>query len=136
MTKAEWNHTVNPEQSLIFCLCTDDNACLRITFSVKESRQQLIGFISLERRCPFSCRPALIRYCHLANYELTMGFFAVDEKDGELKFRHSADVEGIVVTAKFMDNFIKTLLNSMRKRYLAIQKIMCGYSLEAVTADR
>jgi hypothetical protein len=135
MTKAKWSYAVDASQNRIFCLCSNDDACLRLVIHVLEIQHEIIGFVALERRCPSACRPALLRFCHLANYEISIGFFSTDEKDGEVKFRHSVDVEGIVITSTFIDNFIKSILTAMRKRYLKIQKLMSGYSLDAVMAE-
>jgi hypothetical protein len=130
LKRADWSHTTDPEKRLIFLVATDSVAALRCNFIVKES-QAVILLISLERRCPSAYFRTMETLCNLANHDIAFGFFSVDTRDGEVRFRHSVDLAGIEITPVFVSNFLKPALTAVRKHYEAVQAIMDGFSLEA-----
>jgi hypothetical protein len=65
-------------------------------------------------------------YCNGTNWDSTYGFFSLDFRDGEVRYRHAVDVEGVEVTPKFADNFLKAPVGTMRRHYRDLQAIMNG----------
>jgi hypothetical protein len=70
-------------------------------------------------------------FCNRQNFLHPLGFFVVYRKDGEVRFRHSVDVEGIAPTPVFVTNLIQPVFAVVKHAYPALQRIMAGYSLEA-----
>ena len=126
-----WEHATDLEKSIIFFTFTNEMACLRFNLVCKEKQEQIIMHVCFERKCPERYRKTMMSYCNRLNYLIPFGFFATDPKDGEIRYRHSVDVEGIVLEPDFISNIIKAGIGYTRKFYMPLQAIMWGSSLEA-----
>jgi hypothetical protein len=102
-----------------------------VSLICKNRENQIILFISMERRCPSAYRSTMADFCNRANFGIPLGFWAVDFRDGEVRFRHATQLHSVPVTPCFIDNFIMTPVAVVRRRYLVVQAIMDGYSLPA-----
>lgn len=134
MRKENWTFVPDVERSQIVMFTTSKDACLKSMFSIKERAEQVIYTVNFERRCPSKYRKTMAEYCCHVNDILSIGFLAIDMNDGEIRFRHSCDLEGTYPTPKFVDNFIKAGVQAGRKFYKSIEAIMWGYSLEKAIA--
>lgn len=132
---ANWTYMTSTDQSSIILFYQTDVACLRLHLIIKEPQQHLILMVTFERRCPEKYKKTMAEYCCHINDAVPIGIIAVDMNDGEVRIRHSVDVEGIEITPKFIDNFLKSVLQLGRKYYEPIQLIMFGYSLEKAIAQ-
>lgn len=126
-----WIHTVDTEKSIIFFTASNEVASLRFTFLIKETDNRVILLLSYERHCPDKYRQIMADFVNRVNYAIPIGFFAIDISDGEVRYRHGIDVEGIEINEVFVDNFIRSCITFCRKYYNPIQAIMNGYSIEA-----
>lgn len=126
-----WIHTVDSEKSIILFTASNEIASLRFTFLIKESDNRIILLLSYERHCPEKYRQIMADFVNRINYAIPIGFFAIDLTDGEVRYRHSADVEGIEINEIFVDNFIRSSITFCRLYYNPIQAVMNGYSIEA-----
>ena len=126
-----WIHTVDSEKSIILFTASNEIASLRFTFLIKESDNRIILLLSYERHCPEKDRQIMADFVNRINYAIPIGFFAIDLTDGEVRYRHSADVEGIEINEIFVDNFIRSSITFCRLYYNPIQAVMNGYSIEA-----
>lgn len=126
-----WIHTVDSEKSIILFTASNEIASLRFTFLIKESDNRIILLLSYERHCPEKYRQIMADFVNRINYAIPIGFFAIDLTDGEVRYRHGADVEGIEINEIFVDNFIRSSITFCRLYYNPIQAVMNGYSIEA-----
>lgn len=131
MKTKNWTHTVDNEKGLILFTVSNEIASLRFIFIFKESDDRIILLLTYERHCPELYRQIMADFANRVNYAIPIGFFAVDLSNGEVRFRHSIDVEGIEINSIFVDNFIKSCVTFCRRYYNPIQAIMNGYSIEA-----
>jgi hypothetical protein len=90
LTAANWSYTADERKKLIWLLCGDNVSSLRLTLICKDRESQVLLFISLERRCPAAYRTTMANFCNRANFDIALGFWAVDFRDGEVRFRHAA----------------------------------------------
>jgi hypothetical protein len=125
-------HTVDLEQKFVLLMVTNDLCSSWVLILVWERAQHLIVIISIECRCPAAFQDMMANFCNLINYEIPFGFFSLDGRDGETRYRHSVDVEGIKLTPTFVDNLLKESIGHAKKFYTAIQRIMVGLFIEAV----
>lgn len=126
-----WIHTVDSEKSIILFTASNEIASLRFTFLIKESDNRIILLLSYERHCPEKYRQIMADFVNRINYAIPIGFFAIDLTDGEVRYRHGTDVEGIEINEIFVDNFIRSSITFCRLYYNPIQAVMNGYSIEA-----
>ena len=132
MDEAKWAHTVNHEKKFILLIATNDIASLRLHFIVKESDNTIILMISPERICPPGQIKTMAKFLNIINDFLPFGFFTLDFVEGEIRFRQSLDVEGILITSEFIDKFLGTSVQMVRQFYLSLHDIMNGRSIEFV----
>jgi hypothetical protein len=130
MKECNWVFTVDEEKSTIICWSTNEVASLRVLIMVKEQQKHVICTISWEMRCPRECRRNMVRLCTQLNYDLSLGFFAIDEQDGEVRYRHSVDVEGLELSAAFVANFLNGSVTNARKYYLTVDRVLHGATVE------
>jgi hypothetical protein len=87
--------------------------------------------ISLERRCPEAYRQSMFEIVNYLNSKLVVtGFFAVDPRDGEVRYRQSQYVAGLEITPDFVDAFLKITIGYTKKHYNLVQCGTLGYSLQ------
>jgi hypothetical protein len=132
MTAALWRPFVNEDQHLIICIGNFKKGHFMMRLMVREEAEQIINYIIFERRCPNQFREKVSTFCNLLNWKGSFGFFSMDFSDGELRYRHSACIEGITLTSKFIDNFLKEGLGSCTTRYKDLQDLMCGAEVSTV----
>ena len=135
MTGADWSYFVDSDKSTIVLFANGAVACLKIQMMVDEDTQRVVLLLPFEMLCPEKYRNTMAEYCCHVNSVISIGFMSVDMRDGEVRFRHSVDIEGTHPTPKFVDNFIKAAIGVGHRYYKAIHSIMFGYSLERAIAE-
>jgi hypothetical protein len=106
----------------------------RLIMVTKEQTDLILEWVSLDVRCPLAYREEMADFLNQLNDSLLLGFWAIDETDGEIRFRHAVEVTGIQMTPKFIDNFAKTTLLQVERRYKGVLAIMNGEPAEMAFA--
>lgn len=121
---------------------TEDKLVFLLTFKTASCRCQLITkhdviifLVFVERRCPEQYRQTMMRYLNSVNYGVLVGYLACDPEDGEVRSRHSIEVEHVEITPKFVDNMLQEGIRSLGTSYKNIQKIMSGKSLNSLAKE-
>lgn len=130
MKEEDWNFNMDKDKNLISFVTTTEVAQFRSLIIFKEEAQHVILLLCLERRCPEKYRKDMMEFCNRINWQSAIGNFACDPRDGEVRVRHSADVESLKLTGKFVDNFLKVVVGTAKRNYMKLQAIMEGIPLE------
>jgi hypothetical protein len=130
LTKSDFRHLVHEADNKIYCMVANKRACFFTTIKVFEDRELLQFAISLERRCHPKILPRVAEACNHFNWMQTLGIFCVDFRDGEVLFHHGVDVEGILITPKFISNCVKLVLEGMTSRVKILYDLLCGATVE------
>lgn len=131
MTDKGWVHFLDREKSTILCFSTNEVASFRLHVHCNPDGEQVVVVISLERRCPEAYRQSMFEIVNYLNSKLVVtGFFAVDPRDGEVRYRQSQYVAGLEITPDFVDAFLKIAIGYAKKHYNLVQRGMLGYSLQ------
>jgi hypothetical protein len=130
MKECHWSFTVDEEKSLIICWSTSSVVSLRLLIMVKEPQKQIICTISWEMRCPEQFRSNLVKLCSHINFGLSLGFIGIDTQDGEVRYRHGVEMQGLDLSAQFVTNFLKGCVDNARKYYLAIDAGIHGADVD------
>jgi hypothetical protein len=131
MLEGGWSHTADEQRSTISLSVTDELASLHLTLVLDEETPQVVGVVSFERRCPDDYRKTVAELCNVLNSRNPLGFYCLDIRDGELRYRQSQDLHGTELTPIFVDGFLKSIVGFARKNYDAVQKGLSGFSVEA-----
>ena len=134
MTDGNWSHTIDKEKNLIFFNVSNEIATLRMNIIIREDDDCVILIQSYEKHCPEKFRTTMLDFANRVNFAIPIGFFSVDMKDGEVRYRNAIDVEGIEITKTFVENFIKSGVVFSRRYYSPIQAIMNGSPIETALA--
>ncbi len=95
--------------------------CMLITY---EETDRICFLSSAQAVVPEVKRLAVAEYLTRANYGIILGNFEMDFRDGETRFKTSADVEGIELTARFVKNLIVSNLGTADKYYPGLMKVI------------
>jgi hypothetical protein len=100
----------------------------------RERTDLIVEWVSIDRRTPKPYRDAMGDFCNQINNSLAMGFWSVDEDDGEVRCRHAVEVTGIQMTPTFIDNFAKIVLSQAHRYYNGIRAVMDGVPVDRALA--
>jgi hypothetical protein len=129
LTKAGLDSFMNSEE--IVLVDTSEHCALEGTITIpKESR--ILFLVLLERRCPEQFCETLSDFLNRVNSRLPTGFFLLESRRGEVRFRKAIDTAE--VTPAFIVHFVKSGFMAVAHFYPAIQRIMAGKSVEAALA--
>ena len=130
MKEEDWKFNLDKDKNLILFTNATEVAQLHSMIIFKEEAQHVIVLLSLERRCPEKYRKDMMEFCNRINWQSAIGHFACDARDGEVRMRHAADVESLKLTGKFVDNFLRVVVGTVKRNYMKLQAIMEGIPLE------
>jgi len=93
-------------------------------FQARLSEQQLMFYCRAPVNAPVGRRAALAEFFTRANYGMVIGNFELDMKDGEMRYKVSADVEGIELPGVFLKNMAYTAVVTMDRYLPGIMKVL------------
>ena len=85
---------------------TGNNTSFRTFLDVKESEERLIVYIDSPIKISDNKRSKVAEFLMRVNYNLVIGNFEIDFRDGEVRYRASVDVEGSHISKEM----VKTLV--------------------------
>jgi hypothetical protein len=77
-----------------------------VYFQAREEQQQICVYSVLPAQTPEDRRGRMAEFVTRANYGLVVGNFELDYGDGEVRYKTSADVEGIETSMLFLRNLV------------------------------
>lgn len=75
-------------------------------FQERAAQDQLVFYSLCPLSVPEERRADVAEFINRANYGMVIGNFEMDYSDGEVRFKTSADVEGVELTPTFMKNIL------------------------------
>jgi hypothetical protein len=131
MTEAGWAHFPNRPKSTISCFSTNNTASLRVQVHCDPAGEQVVAMITYERRCPPAYRQTMFEIVNYLNAKRAgAGFFAMDPRDGEVRYRQPQFLRGMEITVEFVDAFMKLAVSYATASYDVLQKGLQGFSLQ------
>lgn len=131
LQKRSWSFIVNEVKHFLMLNVSKDGVSHPVKVQFKEDASIVISTLSYKRKTPSDQRNHMINFLNHINLEVSIGGFEMDRHDGEVRFRHSVDVESIVLSDVFVHNFMNTVAMTGCKYYNAICSIMDGKTQEA-----
>ncbi len=95
--------------------------CWLVTY---EDTERLCILSSVQAVVPEPKRMAVAEYLTRANFGIILGNFELDFSDGEVRFKTSADVESLELTATFVKNLLVANLGTVDKYYPGLMKVL------------
>ena len=131
MTENNWEFFINKKRNSIVFRVTGSGQTHPVEFRIREDSQLVIGTLTYVKKCPEEYRQTMGNYIAQQNFKMTIGGFEMNRKDGEVRFRNSLDIESIVITPLFVENFVKNITITGCRFYRSIVSIMNGGSVSA-----
>lgn len=103
-----------------------EHADYRLILSSDERHGSLVCWCYLPARVPETRRAAMAEALARLNHGLPIGNFDLDARDGELRFRYGADVEGETLEGRLVVNMIGLSLHACERFHDALMAVAFG----------
>jgi hypothetical protein len=97
-----------------------------VYFQARQEQQQICVYSVLPVQAPEDRRLRVSEFVARANYGLVVGNFELDFRDGEIRYKTSADVEGIELPTLFLRNLIYANVLTFDRYVPGLMKVIYG----------
>ena len=123
-TEDEWPFEQVEENPVLRTGFTGKNGSVRCFFQEREAQEQVAFYSVGALMVPEEKRAAVAEFLLRANYGMIVGNFEMDYDDGEIRFKTSADVEGIELSEVFIRNLVYANVLTMDRYTPGIAKVV------------
>lgn len=116
----DWSYEENPEHSALFSAVGFGDTDFAVVFAAHEDVELLLFYISNPVPVAPESRQKVAEFLTRANYQLYFGSFEMDFNDGEIRYRTTADVEGIEWGERLFHNLVGTGVRTMQSYHEAL----------------
>lgn len=120
----EWPVEEVPEHATLTTGFKGNNGSFRCFVREREQQEQVAFYAVIPVNVPEEKRPAMAEFITRANYGAVLGNFEMDYNDGEVRFKTSADVEGIEMTEVFVRNLVYTNMIMADRYFPGFMKVL------------
>ena len=92
-------------------------------FQVRRREEQFMFYCRAPVNVPEGRRQSVAEFMARANYGMVLGNFELDMDDGEMRFKCSADVEGLEINDIFLKNVVYTSVVTMNRYLPGLMKV-------------
>ena len=130
LRKMKWQFLTNDSKQYLIMNVSKDGQQHLLKLQVDEESSIITVTLSYKKKTPYDYRKQVLDYINKLNFELSIGGFEMDRRDGEVRFRHSVDAESIKLTDIFVNNIVKSVALTGCKYHSNFLEIMAGRDLE------
>lgn len=120
----EWPYEQQEGKLLLRTGFSGDNGNFTCWFQAREDEEQLVFYSICPVHAPEDKRMLIAEFIARANYGMVIGNFEIDLNDGEIRYKSSADVEGIEVQPVFVKNMVYANVLMMDRYLPGIMKVI------------
>lgn len=123
-----WNYTFDDDKELIRCGVGLQNKLqkCRLLIDLRDDRYSVFGTINLN--VEESARDEMAKLLTYINYDLMFGFFEMDYRDGEIRFRMPVNCTDILPSREVIKHSIYVPALMLEKYGDALLKVMMGFA--------
>jgi hypothetical protein len=114
-TQENWQFTVVAEQSTLYINIQGNNGQWNCYAKAREAQQQFIFYSICPIKTPESKLAKIAEFIARANYDVIIGNFELDFRDGEIRYKTSIDVEDDNLSFICCKNLVYTNITMMDK---------------------
>lgn len=131
-----WNYTLEEKEghNAIFFSYSGKNGTLKTHIFLREEIEVACVYSKLEVTVPEDKRLKVGEFLSRANYGLLVGNFEIDFRDGEVRYKASADFEGTTTSSTSYRNLLHANLSTADRYYPALMKMIWSDELSAEAA--
>lgn len=120
----EWPYERIEELPMVRSRYAGRNGNYDCWFQARPAEQQMMFYTRAPINAGPEKRAALGEFFTRANYGMVIGNFELDLGDGEMRYKVSVDVEGIVLNNTFLKNLAYTAVVTMDRYLPGIMKVL------------
>jgi hypothetical protein len=130
LRNAGWNFMADSSEGRVTLVMSTDTGRYPVIIRVREESKFIVAIMPYPRKVEASTRRRMAQFMSKANFAMNLGGYEMDPEDGEMRFRNSIDVESLVMTAPFVDNFVRTFAIFGSRCWKAAEMILDGRSVQ------
>jgi hypothetical protein len=123
------NNSNNSNSTIISLNLTGNNSSFRTYLEIKESQDRLIVYIDTPVKIAKNQRAAVAEFLMRVNYNLVIGNFEIDFRDGEVRFRAAVDVEGSALSMEMVKTLVFVSASTADRFFPGIMSVCYGGKL-------
>ncbi len=125
-TDDEWPFEQHSEAPILKTGFKGQNGEFTCWFQERDDQDQMVFYTILPTAVPEDKRAVVSEFITRANYAMVIGNFEMDYRDGEVRYKTSADVEGTEIPATFLKNLIYANVIMMDRYLPGIMMVIYG----------
>ena len=102
----EWGHAVTDDGRVLLAPFDGDYGRINVLATTREEEQQILVYSTFPSATAEERRAAMAELLMRLNWDLVIGGFEVDFKDGEVRYKTSLDIEGGELTDAMLRNLL------------------------------
>lgn len=124
--KSGWLFSQFAEEPVLYITYQGKNGRWNCSAKAREQQQQFVFYSVCPVTVPKSQRQAIAEFIAMANYDMIIGNFELDFRDGEIRYKTSIDVEGDRLSFACINNLVYANVNMMDKYLPGIMSVIAG----------
>ncbi|AFZ26573.1 protein of unknown function (DUF1790) [Cylindrospermum stagnale PCC 7417] len=124
--KSGWLFSQFAEEPVLYITYQGKNGRWNCCAKAREQQQQFVFYSVCPVTAPKSQRQAIAEFIAMANYDMIIGNFELDFRDGEIRYKTSIDVEGDRLSFACINNLVYANVNMMDKYLPGIMSVIAG----------
>jgi hypothetical protein len=122
------SYPVDPEGVIAIDLRSPDSPVSDALAAIALKSERFIFYLNLARHCPVERQDQLVQLINLINWQLSIGNFEMDPKDGHVRFRSSIDFADAVLEPQLIRNHILAAMRATETYVESLLNVMEGRS--------
>ncbi len=122
--KWNYNQEEKDDHNAVYFSYTGKQGKLNTTIIVREPMEVICVYSRLELTVTEEKLAAAAEFICRANYGLLIGNFELDFRDGEVRYKSSADLEGAVAGATVFRNLLHANLSTADRYHKALKRLL------------
>jgi hypothetical protein len=120
----EWPFTEMEGKTILRTGFSGKNGKWTCFAQAREDQQQLIFYSVCPNAAPEDRRAAAMEFITRANYELVIGNYEMDLRDGEIRYKTSVDVEGTEISSALIRQVVYFNVMTMNKYLPGLMSVL------------
>jgi hypothetical protein len=125
-----WNFMSDSSEGRVTLVMNTKTGRYPVIIPVWEESKFIIAMMPFPRKVAPALRRKMAQFMSKSNFTIPLGGSEMDPEDGEMRFRNSIDVESLVMTTEFIDNFVRTFASFGSRCWRPAEMILEGRSVQ------
>jgi hypothetical protein len=125
-----WNFMSDSSEGRVTLVMSTESGRYPVIIKVREESKFIIAMMPFPRKVTPALRRKMAQFMSKSNFAMQLGGYEMDPNDGEMRYRNSIDVESLVMTTMFVNNFVRTFAIFGSRYWRPAEMILEGKSVQ------